>query len=279
MNEEGSNRSGKKYIKTILFSAKADSIYVNLNPLIKLLLLILVSIGVVVSIDRQVPFLAYNIVVLAFALAFLAETHTIKFLVKSYLGVIIIALFVMFLWWIVFNQIGTTVLLSVSLLGMTLKVTTLSLYVGIGKITGYAAMVLLTLLTLMSIRDSDIIATLNRLKVPFKAVFFVSLISRSFNIMAEDLALVRQAQFARGASATNSNLLKKAKEFAMLSIPVTTLIIKRSVDVGNALEARGFSTSKHLSLLVEQKRLIARDYIMLGVGIAIALAPLYMAYA
>lgn len=260
------SRGQKRKVKTILFSARSDSFYVNMNPIAKFLLLILLSVGVVASIIRPIPDLAYNLLVLAFAVGFLVESGTIKYLVKSYLALLVVALFVMMVWWIVFNQIGTNTIFSMTLFGATLRITGLSIYVGIGKISGYASMAFMTLLTIMSTRDADIISALKKLKAPFKIVFFASLIARSLNIMSEDLDSIRQAQFARGAGGTSTNIIKKVTSFVMLSIPLTTSMIKRSVDMGFALESRGFSKSKGMSDFISEKKFSASDAIVVAFG-------------
>lgn len=271
--QASASRGQKRKVKTILFSARSDSFYVNMNPIAKFLLLILLSVGVVASIIRPVPDLTYNLLVLAFAVGFLFESGTIKYLVKSYLALLVVALFVMMAWWIVFNQIGTNTLFSMTLLGATLKITSLSIYVGIGKISGYASMAFMTLLTIMSTRDADIISALKKIKAPFKVVFFASLIARSLNIMSDDLDSIRQAQFARGAGGTSANIIKKVTSFVMLSIPLTTSMIKRSVDMGFALESRGFSKSKGMSDFISEKRFKASDAVIMAFGAFMLVLP------
>ncbi len=271
--QASASRGRKRKVKTILFSARSDSFYVNMNPIAKFLLLILLSVGVVASIIRPVPDLTYNLLVLAFAVGFLFESGTIKYLVKSYLALLVVALFVMMAWWIVFNQIGTNTLFSMTLLGATLKITSLSIYVGIGKISGYASMAFMTLLTIMSTRDADIISALKKIKAPFKVVFFASLIARSLNIMSDDLDSIRQAQFARGAGGTSTNIVKKVTSFVMLSIPLTTSMIKRSVDMGFALESRGFSKSKGMSDFISEKRFKASDAVIMAFGAFMLVLP------
>jgi energy-coupling factor transporter transmembrane protein EcfT len=266
-------REKKHRVKTILFSARADSFYVNMNPIAKFLLLLLLSIGVVASIIKPVPDVTYNVLVLVFAVGFLAESGTIKYLVKSYLALLVVALLVMMMWWILFNQIGTNPIFSISLLGASLKVTYLSLYVGIGKISGYASMAFMTLLTIMSTRDADIISAFRKLKMPFKIVFFASLIARSLNIMSDDLDSIRQAQFARGSGATSNNIFKKVSSFVMLSIPLTTSMIKRSVDMGFALESRGFSKSKGMSGFIGEKSMHASDIMVIAFGVFMLAVP------
>jgi energy-coupling factor transport system permease protein len=266
-------RSKKRRVKTILFSARSDSFYVNMNPIAKFLLLLLLSIGVVVSIIKPVPDLAYNLLVLAFAIGFLAESGTIKYMVKSYLALLVVALLVMMVWWILFNQIGTNPIFTISLFGASLKVTYLSIYVGIGKISGYASMAFMTLLTIMSTRDADIISALRKLGLPLKVVFFASLVARSLNIMSDDLDSIRQAQFARGSGATSNNIIKKVSSFVMLSIPLTTSMIKRSVDMGFALESRGFSKSKGMSGFIGEKRIRFSDAVIIAFGVFMLALP------
>ena len=260
-------------VKTILFSARSSSFYVNMNPIAKFALLIMLSVGVVISMLHAVPDLQYNLLVLVLAVGFLIESGTIKYLVKSYLSLLLVALMVMMVWWILFNQVGSNPIFSVSFLGATLRITYLSLYVGIGKVSGYASMALMTLLTIMSTRDADIISALNKLKLPFKLVFFASLIARSLNIMADDLNSIKQAQFARGAGSNSDNIFKRVSAFMMLSIPLTTSIIKRSVDMGFALESRGFSKTKKFSSFIDEKRMRYSDFTIIAFGIFMLLLP------
>lgn len=268
------NRDEKKFVKTILFSARADSLYVRLNPLVKFAILLLISVGVVFSMQRPVPDLYYNLGALAFALAFLFESGTVKYLVRSYLVMLLFAFFIMLIWWLVFNQIGTNPLFSLSLGPLHFMITRLSLYVGIGKISGYAAMAFLTLLTVMTTRDADIISALRRIKVPFKAVFFVSIVSRSLNILSDDLETIRQAQISRGSRIKGGGIGGRIKEFIMLAVPLTVSMIRRSVEVGGAMEARGFSKVKNFTGFIDEKRFRWYDGALLAFGAAMVMVPL-----
>jgi len=260
----------KKRIRTILFSARANSIFVRMDPLLKFVVWLVMSVAVVRMITEPFPDAALGAVVLIFAVSFLAESGTIKFLVKSYLALILVALAVLFLWWIFFNQVGNNVILYISFIGLSLKVTTESAYIGVAKVMGYAAMALLTLLVLMTTRDSDAIKALNELKMPFRVVFFLSLTLRSFNIMAEDLETINQAKFARGGS-HSMNPISRAKDFMALSVPLTVAMIKRSVEMGSALEARGFSNAKKVTQFGEINR-SAYDFALLALSIIVLVA-------
>lgn len=268
------NRDEKRYVKTILFTARADSVYVRMNPLVKLAILLLISVGVVFSMDRAIPDLYYNLGALAFAFVFLVESGTAKYFVKSYLAMLLLALGVMLLWWLVFNQIGNTPLLVLSLGAVHFKITTLSIYVGAGKVSGYAAMAFLTLLTVMTTRDADIISALRRIKVPFKAVFFASIVSRSLNILSDDLETIRQAQVSRGSRVKRGGIGSRIKEFIMLAVPLTVSIIRRSVEVGGAMEARGFSKVNHFTGFIDEKRFKWYDGALLAFGAAMVLVPI-----
>ncbi|OWP57458.1 MAG: hypothetical protein B2I17_00665 [Thermoplasmatales archaeon B_DKE] len=268
------NREEKRYVKTILFTARAESFYVRLNPLVKFTFLILISIGVVLSMDRAVPDLYYNLGALIFACIFLTESGTIKYLVKSYLVMLLVALFIMLLWWLVFNQVGTNPIFVLSAGSLHFQVTSLSIYVGVGKVTGYAAMAFLTLLTMMTTRDADIISALRKIRTPFKAVFFVSIVSRSLNILSDDLETIRQAQIARGSRIGKFGILNHIREFIMLAVPLTASIIRRSVEVGGAMEARGFSKVKNFTGFVDEKDFRWYDGAMLALGAAMVMVPL-----
>lgn len=268
------NRSEKKFVKTILFNAKADSFYVRMNPLTKFLILLLLSTGVVLSIDRPVPELYYNLIIIVYAVIFLVESRTIGHMVHSFLIFVLLALVMVFIWWIFGDQVGTNVLFATSFLGMSFKITTLSLYISVGKVSGYAAMALLTILTVMTTRDADVVSALRRLKLPFKAVFFVSIVSRSFNILTEDMETIRQAQFSRGGKLKRTSLISKIKEFIMLSVPLTASIIRRSVEVGGAMEARGFSKTKDFTGFLDEKRFRWYDGAILAFGAAMIALPL-----
>ena len=260
----------KKRIRTILFSARANSIFVRMDPLLKFVVWLVMSVAVVRMITEPFPDAALGAVVLIFAVSFLAESGTIKFLVKSYLALILVALAVLFLWWIFFNQVGNNVILYINFIGLSLKLTTESTYIGVAKVMGYAAMALLTLLVLMTTRDSDAIKALNELKMPFRVVFFLSLTLRSFNIMAEDLETINQAKFARGGS-HSMNPISRAKDFMALSVPLTVAMIKRSVEMGSALEARGFSNAKKVTQFGEINR-SAYDFALLALSIIVLVA-------
>ncbi len=264
MSETRENRSGeKKYIRTILFSARANSVFVKLHPFTKFLILIIFSVAVIFAMTKPYPDLFFSLFVFIFVLAFLVESGTLKYLIKSYLVLIIIALIVFLIWWLVFNQVGNDIIFSF----YGFKITYQSLYIGVAKMLGYGAMALFTLLVLMTTRDSEIVEALNQIGLPFRFTFFFSLIFRSLNIMAEDLESIRHAQFARGGGEKTKNIFKRAKDFIALSIPLTALMIKRAVEMGTALEARGFSKAGKLSKPVIAVKPSFVDAILIAVSI------------
>lgn len=275
MISERENWSGeKKFVKTILFYAKTNSVFVKLDPIAKFLIFVIVSVAVIRAITESYPDLIFSCIVFFIVLFFFAESRTIKYLVESYLVLLIIALIVLFIWWLFFNQVGSSVLYQGSLYTIKLKVTTESVYIGLSKVFGYAAMAFLTLLILMTTRDIDIVSGLTKAKFPFKIVFFISLIFRSLNIMTEDLDSIRQAQYARSGKVKGFRILKKIKEFIALSIPLTASMIKRSVEMGSALEARGFSNAKKISEPLEQRKFRYYDYI----GISLSVIGIFVVY-
>ncbi len=264
------NRVGeKKYVKTILFNARANSIFVNLHPFTKFTIFLLLSIAVILAMTKHYPDLLFSFFVMLAIIGFLIESGTIKYLIRSYLVLILIALLVLLLWWLVFNQVGTHIIFQTVIFGYDFRITKESLYVGMAKVFGYGAMAFLTLLILMTTRDVDIVNALNQIGLPFKQTFFISLIFRSLNIMAEDLESIRHAQFARGGRFSKKNPFSRAKEFIALSVPITALMIKRAVEMGRALESRGFSKAGKLSSPVISKIPGAVDYSLLAASIVL----------
>lgn len=255
------NREGeKRYVKTILFNARTNSIFVNLHPFTKFAIFFILSVAVIIAMTKHYPDLLFSLFVMLAVIVFLIESGTIKYLVKSYLALILLALAVLLIWWLVFNQVGIHILLSFQIFGSEFKITKESLYIGMAKVFGYGAMAFLTLLILMTTRDVDIVNALNQLGISFRKTFFISLIFRSLNIMAEDLESIRHAQFARGGKSGKKNPIARAREFIALSVPVTALMIKRAVEMGQALEARGFSKAGKLSQPVVNRPAGVIDY-------------------
>jgi energy-coupling factor transport system permease protein len=271
------NREGeKRYVKTILFNARAGSIFVNLHPFTKFILFLLLSIAVIIAMTKHYPDLMFSLFVMLAVIGFLVESGTIKYIVKSYLSLIILALVVLLIWWLVFNQVGTHTILSFSIGGYVFRITRESLYIGLAKVFGYGAMAFLTLLILMTTRDVDIVNALNQIGLPFRQTFFLSLVFRSLNIMAEDLESIRHAQFARGGRSGKKNPFSRAKEFISLSVPLTALMIKRAVEMGQALEARGFSKAGKLSSPVVSKSIGVLDYSLVMISVILLYISLTM---
>lgn len=267
---ERENRIGnKRTVKTILFSARANSLYVNLNPVSKFLIFIILSIAVVRTLTEKFPDPLLSSLILITDVIFLVESGTIKYFYKSYLALLLVVLFVLFIWWVVFNQVGSNVIFSANIFSYTFNLTTQSVYIGVSKVLGYGAMAFLTLLTLMTTRDYDVVEGMTKAHLPFKVVMFFSLMFRSLNIMTEDLDSIRQAQFARGGKRGKFNILKRGKDFISLSIPVTASMISRSVSVGAALEARGFEKAKNISDPLNVRRMRFYDYISIALAVII----------
>lgn len=267
---ERENRIGKKKtVKTILFSARANSLYVNLNPISKFLIFAILSVAVVRTLTEKYPDPLISVVILLADLIFLAESGTIKYFYKSYLALLLVVLTVLFVWWVLFNQVGSSVVYSTKFFTFDFKLTLQSIYIGSSKVLGYGAMAFLTLLTLMTTRDHDVVEGMNKLHFPFKVVMFFSLMFRSLNIMTEDLDSIRQAQFARGGKTSKLNVFRRGKDFIALSIPVTASMISRSVNVGTALEARGFEKAQSISEPLNVRRMKFYDFISIALAVIV----------
>ena len=70
--------------------------------------------------------------------------------------------------------------------------------VGITKALGYGAMMLVSLMLVMTSRDIEIIGAMRQCRVPYVASFFTATMLRSLSMALFDYSTIRQAQIARG---------------------------------------------------------------------------------
>jgi len=112
----------------------------------------------------------------------------------------------------------------------------------LAKALGYGVLIYAAFLFLLTTRDAEIVGALLQLKVKFKQAFFAALMFRNLNTILLDYDNVRVAQRAR-AAATGRNPLKKVIDLGYMSVPLIASMIKRSTEMGVALQARGFETA------------------------------------
>lgn len=232
----------KDYTKCLLLYSKKNSFFFKLGFLPKAIFIIAISLIIWRVITEPVPDIISASLLLVGISVLYYGTGTIRNLINIYMAGFIAAMAVLLVWWLVFDQTGSIILYSASIQGIKFIVTSLSLEIGLTKVMGYAAVMLATLLVLMTTRDSDVVDFLSRIGMPFKYVLFLSIAMGNVEYMEQEFETVGKARFSRGGDLRNGFWpLKKLDNLIKVSEPFILAMLRRSVEMGTALEARGFS--------------------------------------
>jgi energy-coupling factor transporter transmembrane protein EcfT len=124
---------------------------------------------------------------------------------------------------------------------VVITISTQNLVVAITKALGYGAMMLVSLMLVMTSRDIEIIGVMRQIRVPYVGAFFASTMLRSLSMALFDYSTIRQAQVARGISLKKKNILRVIADLAYIAVPLTATMLRRSNEVGDAALIRGFA--------------------------------------
>ncbi len=135
--------------------------------------------------------------------------------------------------------------------------------VALSKALGFAVLIYTSFLFLLTTRDSEIAGAMRQIGLSFKKAFFIALIFRSLNTLLIDYENIRMAQTARAAGVNRKNVFSKIIDLAYVSIPLVATMIRRSTEMGVALYARGFESSKKVTSFRETKGISYMDVIVI----------------
>jgi energy-coupling factor transport system permease protein len=91
--------------------------------------------------------------------------------------------------------------------------------------------------------------------------------------MAIDAQTVVDAQRSRGLELDKGNLVKRVRNYIPILIPLIISAIRRSVELAEALESRGFGATENRTSIVTLRMRVA-DYLLIlmtAAGLALAL--------
>ncbi len=236
------DKSGKQYVRTFLFSMQINSPLARLHVITKVVIILVTSTLIVRLMDARHPDPLGVGLLMAAALALLLLSGAGRWLFRSYLVVIFPMLSVLFITWIIFNRDpGTHVYLSLPITQqITLVASDANLLTALTKVLGYAAMVFVSLMLVMTTRDIEFVGAMQQLRVPYVVAFFFSLVLRTLSNAVMDYETIRQAQLARGVALRPRSLPGKIRDMAHMSVPLVATMIRRSTEVSDAVIARGF---------------------------------------
>ena len=105
------------------------------------------------------------------------------------------------------------------------------------------AMLFGTILYFSINREREILVGLRSLRLPFVASYVIGLSIRSAGMFMEDFRIIREAEQARGLDTSAMKFSDQVKLYAMYTIPLFSISIRRADEISNALFARGYSLS------------------------------------
>jgi len=131
----------------------------------------------------------------------------------------------------------------------------------------------------MTTSPDDLGLAMEQAHVPYTLCFTFTTAVRLVPTMAVDAQTVVDAQRSRGLELDKGNLLKRIRNYIPILIPLIVSAIRRSVELAEALESRGFGvTAKRQSLVV--LRMKPSDYFaVLAALVSLSLAVWASLYA
>lgn len=141
----------------------------------------------------------------------------------------------------------------------------------------YASIVLVSLSTATELTAAlqRLLAPLGRLGLPVRdATTALSIALRFMPVTAEELAAVRRAQAARGATFDSGGVAGRLRTYGGLMVPLFVGLFRRADRLACAMDARCFGAAKRPTHL-DEPRFTAVDAVVLAVGAGLcALLPL-----
>ena len=146
------------------------------------------------------------------------------------------------------------------------------------KTVKYAAVVPLGMLFLLTTNPSEFAASLNGMKVNYKAAYAVSLTLRYFPDMVRDYNDIALAQQSRGLDLSKKEKIgTRIKNVVNICIPLIFSTLTRIEIITNAMDLRGFGKKKKRTWYVA-KKLKKQDWLAMILALAVFAASLCMTW-
>ena len=133
-------------------------------------------------------------------------------------------------------------------------------------------------------RERDVILGLRWLRLPYVISYTVGLALRSIGLSIIDFNTIREAEKARALDIGELPLTHKIKKFGLYIVPLMSLALRRTDEVSNALDSRGFSftgwrDSKRTEYMLSKYRVKLRDFLAIALMTLVLLTLLYLRLA
>jgi len=142
----------------------------------------------------------------------------------------------------------------------------------------YFVVIPAALLFIVTTHPSEFAASLNRIGVPYKIAYAVSIALRYIPDIQRDFRNIAQSQQARGIDLSKKEkLFKRIKNASSIIIPLILSSLDRIEVITNAMELRGFGKNKKRTWY-SRRPFKRADYIMIGLGTFILVATLLITF-
>ncbi|AVQ98506.1 hypothetical protein OBCHQ24_05595 [Oceanobacillus iheyensis] len=142
----------------------------------------------------------------------------------------------------------------------------------------YFVVIPAALLFIVTTHPSEFASSLNRIGVPYKIAYSVSLTLRYIPDIQREFRTIAQAQQARGADLSkNEKLTKRIKNAAVIVMPLIFSSLERIEVISNAMELRGFGKKKKRTWY-NATALRRADYITIVTGVVLLILSLVITF-
>lgn len=132
-------------------------------------------------------------------------------------------------------------------------------------------------------RERDVILGLRWLRLPYVVSYMIGLAFRSIGLSIIDFHTIREAEKARALDLKELPLTHKIKKFGLYIVPMVALALRRTDEVSNALDSRGFKFTglrgyKRTDYLLSKYKFRGKDAVAVGAMLAVLAAIVYFRY-
>lgn len=130
-------------------------------------------------------------------------------------------------------------------------------------------------------RERDVILGLRWLRLPYVISYTVGLALRSIGLSIMDFNTIREAEKARALDIGELPLTHKIRKFGLYIVPLMSLALRRTDEVSNALDSRGFSftgwrDSRRTEYMLSKYKIKLRDILAIALMVSVLIALVYL---
>ena len=141
--------------------------------------------------------------------------------------------------WLFFSQIGR----PLYHLWDGLYIYSLAIPLTLSMLFRLWALLTSTMIFVVVTKESEFIAGLRKLKVPYPLCLTFALVLRFIPLLIEEYQMIREAQMARALELEKIPLMQRMKHFMAIIVPWLVISLKRVATLSAAIDSRGFQVT------------------------------------